>query len=400
MTSSCEIAVVGAGPYGLSTAAHLRGAGVSTRIFGRPMSTWRSNMPAGMFLKSEGFASNLSDPSGSYTLRRFCAETERPYGEMAHPVSLETFTAYGRWFQEHAVGEVDEREVVRVEADPFGFVVELADGDLVTARSVVVATGVLPFAYVPPQLRELPASLVTHASDHASFAALRGQEVAVVGAGQSALESAVLLHEEGGLPRLVVRASGLRWNPHPGDETRPLAERMRRPDSPLGRGWKFWGYSALTPSYRFLPEEKRVFLARTTLGPAGAWWLRERLAPDVPVWTGNELVAGQAENGGVLLTLATDHRRYDVHVDHVIAGTGYRVELDRLRLLAPELRARLDRVRGAPRLSRHFESSMPGLYFAGLPAANTFGPAMRFVCGSEVAARRITAHARRRTPGA
>jgi cation diffusion facilitator CzcD-associated flavoprotein CzcO len=399
VSTSCDVAVIGAGPYGLSIAAHLRTAKMRVRVFGSPMATWRSHMPAGMFLKSEGFASSLSDPSGRFTLRRFCVETGRPYGDIAHPVSLETFTAYGEWFRERAVGDVDEREVTRVDADPFGFLLVLSDGEVVSARAVVVATGVMPFAYVPPELRDLPESLVTHASAYASFDALRGREVAVVGAGQSALETAVLLREQGGIPQLVVRGPLLRWNPKPTD-TRPLAARLRDPDAPLGRGWKLWLYSTLTPSFRHLPEDRRIRIARTTLGPAGAWWLRERLTPEIPIWMGRRIVDVQAANGGARLTLgANGDGQRQLHVDHVIAGTGYRVELDRLSFLSPELRAQLERVRGAPRLSRHFESSCRGLYFAGLPAANTFGPAMRFVCGSTVAARRIAAHVRRRTPG-
>jgi lysine/ornithine N-monooxygenase len=399
VSTSCDVAVIGAGPYGLSIAAHLSAAKMRVRVFGSPMATWRSHMPAGMFLKSEGFASSLSDPSGRYTLRRFCLETGRPYGDIAHPVSLETFSAYGEWFRERAVGDVDEREVTRVDADPFGFLLELSDGEVVAARAVVVATGVMPFAYVPPELRDLPGSPVTHASAHASFEPFHGREVAVVGAGQSALETAVLLREQGGIPQLVVRGPLLRWNPKPAD-TRPLPARLRDPDAPLGRGWKLWLYSMLTPSFRHLPEDRRVRIARTTLGPAGAWWLRERLTPEIPVWMGRRIVDVQAAGGGLRLTLgANGDGPHDLRVDHVIAGTGYRVELDRLSFLSPELRAQLDRVQGAPRLSRHFESSCRGLYFAGLPAANTFGPAMRFVCGSEVAARRIAVHVRRRTPG-
>jgi cation diffusion facilitator CzcD-associated flavoprotein CzcO len=399
MTRSCEAAVVGAGPYGLSVAAHLKAANVPTRVFGRPMSTWRSHMPEGMFLKSEGFASSLSDPAERFTLRRFCAETGRSYGDVAHPVSLETFTAYGEWFRRHAVGDVDTREVVRVEADPFGFVLELDDGELVAARSVVVATGVMPFAYVPRELRGLPSALVTHASEHASFEQLRGREVAVVGGGQSALETAVLLREQGASPQLIVRAPLLRWNPRP-SHPRPLSARLREPDAPLGVGWKLWLYSTFTPSYRYLPEDRRVRIARTTLGPAGAWWLRDRLTDDVPIWMGHRIVDAAEDDARVRLMLAANGGEPQrLVVDHAIAGTGYRIDVDRLAFLAPELRAELDRVRGAPRLSRHFESSHPGLYFAGLPAAHMFGPAMRFVCGSEVAAGRIAAHVQRRTPG-
>src|SRR4051794_28368827 len=162
MSSSCEIAVVGAGPYGLSIAAHLRAAGVRTHVFGRPMDTWRSHMPEGMFLKSEGFASNLSDPHGRLTLRRFCAEQGHPYSKTGRPVPLGVFTAYGSWFQEHAVGEVDEREVIRLGADPYGFLIELDDAELVSAAGVVVATGVMPFAYLPPALLALTPALLTH----------------------------------------------------------------------------------------------------------------------------------------------------------------------------------------------------------------------------------------------
>jgi cation diffusion facilitator CzcD-associated flavoprotein CzcO len=392
MSSSCEVAVVGAGPYGLSIAAHLKATTGPVRIFGRPMNTWRSHMPEGMFLKSEGFASSLSDPGRRYTLRHFCAETGRDYNDVARPVSLDTFIAYGDWFRERAVGDVDERDVVRVEDDPFGFVLELADGELVAARSVVVATGVMPFAYVPAKLRGLPHGLVTHASEHASFEQLRGRRVAVVGGGQSALETAVLLREGGALPQLVVRAPGLRWNPRPAELPRPLFARLREPDAPLGIGWKLWVYSRLTPSFRFLPEDRRVRIARTTLGPAGAWWLRDRLKPDVPVVTGSRIVEASPVGDGVRLILANGGQPRELEVDHAIAGTGYRIDLERLTFLAPELRSQLELVRDAPKLSRHFESSRPGLYFAGLPAAHTFGPAMRFVCGTDVAARCIAAH--------
>jgi len=397
MSSSCEIAVVGAGPYGLSIAAHLRAAGVRTRVFGRPMDTWRSHMPEGMFLKSEGFASNLSDPHGRLTLRQFCVERGHPYSKTGRPVPLEVFTAYGSWFQEHAVGEVDEREVIRLDTDPYGFLLELDDAELVSAAGVVVATGVMPFTYLPPALLALPPALLTHASDHASFDHLRGRSVAVVGAGQSALESAVLLHEQGASVQLVARTAQLRWNPNPEQSPRPLVTRVRAPEGPLGAGWKLWAYSRFTTPYRLLPEEKRVELARTTLGPAGAWWLRPRLASDVAIWSGQQIVSAVSEGSRARLTITDGDTRRDLEVDHVIAGTGYRVDVDRLRFLTSAVRERLERVHGAPHLSAHFESSVPGLYFAGLPAANTFGPAMRFVCGTEIAAAKIAAHATRWT---
>jgi lysine/ornithine N-monooxygenase len=386
-----DVAVVGAGPYGLAVAAHLRPTGTALRTFGKPMETWNRHMPGGMFLKSEGFASTIADPAGELTLARFCRETGRSYADIGSPVSIETFRAYGAWFQQEAVSELEDVAVVRIAPADGGFVLQLATGEEMTARRVVLAVGVPQFAHVPPVLRDLPAELVSHTSAHDSLDAFRDREVAVVGAGQSALETTVLLCEAGARPTLVVRDRDVRWNPTPA----PTRSRLAPPMTPLGAGWKLSAYGAFQPAYRWFPTETRVRIARRTLGPAGAWWLRSRLTPDVQVLTGAALARASAVNGGVTIGLNAAHDR-ELHVEHVIAGTGYRVDLDRLSCLDAALAARLERVHGAPRLSAHFESSMPGLYFVGLPAANTFGPAMRFVCGAGFAARRVAAHLARR----
>ena len=386
-----DVAVVGAGPYGLAVAAHLRPTGLKLRAFGAPMDTWTRHMPEGMFLKSEGFASTIADPADELTLARFCRETGRSYADIGEPVSIETFRAYGAWFQREAVPELEDVAVVRIAPADGGFVLALGSGEELAARWVVLAVGVPQFAYVPPALRELPPELVSHTSEHASFERLRGREVAVVGRGQSAIETVVLLHEAGARPTLVVRGKHLRWNPDP----QPTRSRLAPPMTGLGAGWKLSAYETFQPAYRFFPAKTRVRIARETLGPAGAWWLRSRLTPDVPVLTGATLERASADDDGVTIGLNGTHNG-ELHVEHVIAGTGYRVDLDRLAWLDPALRARLERVHGAPRLSGHFESSVPGLYFVGLPAANTFGPAMRFVYGSRFAARRLAGRLARR----
>ena len=101
-----DVAIIGAGPYGLSLAAHLQAAGVSYRQFGLPMNQWQTTMPRGMYLKSQGLALNLSSPDRTHTLEAFCAATGRPYQDRGLPVSLETFTAYGLWFQQELVREL------------------------------------------------------------------------------------------------------------------------------------------------------------------------------------------------------------------------------------------------------------------------------------------------------
>ena len=90
-----DIAVIGAGPYGLSIAAHLTAAGLSFRSFGTPMETWRQQMPRGMKLKSEGFASNLYDPTDSFRLKDYCAEQGLDYADIGLPVPVDVFCRYG-----------------------------------------------------------------------------------------------------------------------------------------------------------------------------------------------------------------------------------------------------------------------------------------------------------------
>src|ERR1700726_3219033 len=126
-----EIAIIGAGPYGLSVAAHLRGLGVPFRIFGRPMDSWVAHMPKGMMLKSDGFASDIYDPEGDFTLKHFCSERGIEYSDTGVPVRLETFAAYGLAFWERMVPELEDKLVVGLDRLPDGFVLRLDDGEMV-----------------------------------------------------------------------------------------------------------------------------------------------------------------------------------------------------------------------------------------------------------------------------
>ena len=76
--------------------------------------------------------------------------------------------------------------------------------------------------------------------------------------------------------------------------------------------------------------------------------------------------------------------------DHVLLGTGFSVDVSRYEFLAPEITRSLYQVEGYPQLARGFESSVPGLHFMGAPAARSFGPLMRFVSGTQFAARALT----------
>ncbi|WP_405010596.1 FAD-dependent oxidoreductase [Kitasatospora sp. NBC_01539] len=387
--------VVGAGPYGLAAAAHLRGRGVDVRVFGEPMDGWRSAMPRGMYLKSTPRASNISDPSGAWTLADFRISRGQPPVGDRYAIPVDEFVAYGEWFQRNRVPDVERTEVVSVTSGPRGFRLELGTGEELTTGAVVVAAGLRPYARVPSVLAAaVDAGLASHTSHHADLGVFAGRRVAVVGAGQSALESAALLHEAGASPTVVARRPQLAFGTPPVTDLvddRPLTSRLAEPGSVLGPGWPLRAYAGIPWAFRHLSDGARELRVRTVLGPAGAWWLRERVDGRFRVLTGHTVEDAEVRPDGVRLRLHGPDRD-ELVVDHVLAATGYRVDVDRLDLLDAGLRRAVRRAPGgAPRLTPGFESSVPGLYFTGLTAADTFGPVMRFVCGTAFAGRRVGA---------
>jgi NADPH-dependent 2,4-dienoyl-CoA reductase/sulfur reductase-like enzyme len=387
-----EVAVVGAGPYGLSLAAHLNAAGIQTRVFGRPMDSWRNHMPEGMLLKSDPFASNLSDPKDFCTLARFSEEQSLPYSEN-EPVKLDTFCRYGLDFQKRCVPRLAEVHVSTIERSGSEFIIGLDDGGKVSARRVVVAIGVGPFRYVPEILGAVPGGFVSHSFDHHDLSGFSGVRVAVVGGGASAIDLAGLLHERGCDVTLVSRRAKLRFTGRSSQHNGPdaLWRRMRHPPSGLGPGLRSRFSTDAPLLIHMLPKRLRFEFVRRHLGPAASGVMKDKVVGRVLLLLGRELLVAAVEDSGVALTLSRKNGGQDVlRVDHVIAATGFRVDLSRLTLLSPSLRRDIAEYRGAPILTRHFESSVPGLYFIGLTAAASFGPLMRFTFGARYAARRLT----------
>lgn len=387
MNNKTDLAIVGAGPYGLSLAAHLRAGAADYRHFGIPMRLWQAAMPRGMFLKSEGFASNLSDPESTHTLEAFCKAAGRPYANIGLPVPLDTFVSYGQWFQSELGLPVEEVLVTGIAQQDDGFELNLDSGERIRARKVVVAIGVEHFAHLPEALSKLPSTLCTHSSAHSDLAAFRGQEVIVVGAGQSALESAALLHENGAAVQLLVRKQVVAWNGEPLPRDRSLLQRLRVPEAGLGAGRRLWFYSNYPDLFRRLPRNIRVDKARTVLGPGGAFWLRSRVEGQFPALVGHSLTWAEPQDGRARLGVAAPGGvSRELEADHVIAATGYRVDLTRLKFLPAAIRSRLRTIAGSPAVGHDYQSSVAGLYFIGPAVAPTFGPVMRFVFGTRHAA--------------
>jgi cation diffusion facilitator CzcD-associated flavoprotein CzcO len=390
------VAVIGAGPFGLSTAAHLRARGIPVRVFGEPMVSWRDHMPEGMLLKSTPAASSLDAPQPGHTIADYCdAAGIRRLVTDEDIIPVETFIAYGEWFQQKLVPELERVRVVSVDRrGGEGFELKLDSGESFTARAVVVATGLYGLAHLPPELGgaaadgPTPTGPVSHSSQHHDLTRFSGKELIVVGAGQSALETAALAAEAGARVRVVSRGRGRVAFGAP-----PWKQPKLRPESPFGRAWSLWALSYYPHPYRYLPAETRHYLVRRVLGPLGAWWLRDRFEGKVEVSEVSGIVRADVSDGRPVLSVQTlGGRTEEVSADHVIAATGYRVDIAAMDFLGHELRTELEVSRGTPKLGAGYRSSVPGLYFTGLPAAASYGPVMRFVCGTEFASPRLAKH--------
>jgi cation diffusion facilitator CzcD-associated flavoprotein CzcO len=356
------------------------------------MSFWEQQMPRGMLLRSPYVASNLSDPERALTLDSYQSDNRN---EVPQPVALEQFVDYGRWFQRHATRQLDTRDAVRIETpNGDGFRIELDDGEQLIAKRVVVAAGIRPFARRPREFRELPSELASHASEHRDLGGFVGRRVVVVGGGQSALESAALLHESDAETEVLVRHPRiyyLRRVPRL-HNLGPLTKALFAP-AEVGPA----GISKFVSAprwYRRLPRRLQDRWSVRSLRPAGAAWLEPRLE-QVPIHAGRHVT--HARTLGEQLELTLDNGETSI-CDHVLLATGYEVDISRYPFLPDSLLARVERVGGYPRLSTGFETSVPGLYFLGAPSAWSYGPLMRFVAGTEFAAPMLTKHIMKSQP--
>jgi FAD-dependent urate hydroxylase len=382
MIEQYDAAVIGAGPYGLSTAAHLLGRGLKVAIYGKPLELWRNHMPKGMRLRSHWWATNLADPKNEYGFDRFSRESSY---RKCYPEPIDAFIDYAQWFQQRAVPNIDETYVSSIERVDHHFLLTLADGRQVQSDAVVMAVGLSYFAYRPDEFSDLPPEFASHSSEQNDCSRFQGKRVMVIGGGQSALEYSALLHEAGATVHSISRRP-IDWLSPDREGRRTLLERMRAPRSGIAPGWVNWGLERMPYLFNRLPQQKKDRWLRPYLSAGVSAWVRDRVVGKVILHEGRTVTSVRLVNGTVEATLSDGDI---ITVDHVILATGYKVDVERLRMIDRSLRGEIKSYEGAPVLNSWFESSMPGLYFIGIASLNAFGPLYRFVAGCKAAAPRV-----------
>lgn len=384
-----DVAIIGAGPYGLSAGAHLKASGINVRVFGEPMQFWAKKMPEGMLLRSPRVASNISDPTHIYSLEAYEAASGRP---PSAPVPLETFVEYGQWFHKQLGSDIDQRNVSQIRAEHNGFTVTLNDGEETRCQRVIVATGIGPFQYKPKVFEHLDPMLASHCYEGRNIRSFAGKRVAVIGAGQSALESAALLHEAGAEVEIIAKISQLRWiGRHPWLHNLGPISTLLYSQHDVGPA----GISrlvAMPKVVHHIPLKLRDRIRTRAVRPAGSKWLPERLTK-VKISTGRMVTEASSKGHEVTMKLNDGSER---SVDHVLMGTGYSVDIRKYEFMPPDLLSKIRLFDGYPVLSSGLCSSVPGIHFIGAPAARSFGPLLYFVAGTEFASRELTSHIARR----
>src|SRR5436305_901102 len=333
MKTGYAVGVVGAGPYGLSTAAHLLGQGLRVAVFGRTLEMWREHMPGGMLLRSHWWATNLSDPRHAYGFARFFAESQ---WDRVYPLPIEAFIDYGCWFQQRAVPQVEETYVASVEYRNGRFLLTLEDGREVESGAVVMAVGLYYYANRPEPYASIPDGLVSHSFEHRDFRRFAGRDVIVIGGGQSGVEFAALLHEAGAAVQVVSRRP-INWLPPDRTETRGALARLLAPAAGIAPGWVNWVWDHRPYLfYRFPQSWKDRYNA--SYPPGANDWLRTRVLGKIALHEGRTVANVDVANGRVAATLSDGAR---LSADHVLLATGYRVNVNRLPMLHPSLRAEL-----------------------------------------------------------
>jgi cation diffusion facilitator CzcD-associated flavoprotein CzcO len=383
---STDLLIIGAGPFGLSMAAHARHLGIEHIIVGKPMHFWRAHMPDGMYLRSD--TSWHLDPEAIDTIEAFL-HARGVTRAQATPLSRELYLEYAHWFQDRKHIEPVQRSIERLDAGGGDrrFRATLDDGRAIEADNVLLALGFAYFKHVPDDLAMLlPAGCFEHTCDFVDFADVRGRRFLIVGGRQSAFEWAALMAEAGAATVHVAhRHDSPAFVTSDWEWVDPLVNRLF--ENP---GW----YTRLSKADQEGISHRLWSEGRLKLEP----WLAPRVHRDsIRIWPETRLTACVESNRAFAVTLRGVHDTQVVEVDQIVLATGYKVDAGRVPLLARgNLLPRLVTDNGVPVLDEHLQSSIPGLYMTSLTAVRDFGPFLGFTVAVRASAKLVGDAIRRR----
>jgi thioredoxin reductase len=357
------------------------------------MAFWKNNMPGGMLLRSKNEASNIAAPQKHLSIAAY----EKTLGrKIADPVPIEDFIAYGEWFQKQVAPNLDTRHVQNITHNGNCFELAMDDGEKVRAKSVILALGIGLFSQRPEQFAGIPRELAPHSSELSDFSRFKGKRVAVIGRGQSALESAALLHETGAEVQILTRDPALIFRPYAWRKhifrkltSGPLLGLSYRIIPPTDLGDVITARKMANPDlFRRQTTEVQEQLLRACARPIGAYWLEPRLK-QVAVKTSVSVIRAAIDGTGLQLELSNGTKD---RVDFVVLATGYKVDVSRYNILDSSLKRQIQmRPDGYPVLDTNLQTSVNGLYMAGVIGEKTLGPTLRFVTGTSNAGPRLAA---------
>lgn len=365
-----DLVVIGAGPFGVAAAAEAKAKGINYVLVGKPLKFWKESMPDFMLLRSPFIASSLYDPEGKLSLKKFYDLKGRKHTK-GTPVPFKIYLEYLDWYMENAKLSVIDAEVESVNKNNSGeFEVSTSNGEKIVAKTVIVAVGNPPFATVPKELNGINKKYITHTRDIPEFGHLAGKDVLVVGAGQSALEACYGLIRSGAKVKLSHRQKGIYWHNIPLRINVPLLHFFVA--CPTVLEWVPY----------FIRKPVSDYVTQATVDK----WLREKVEGKLEEYR-NTSISGAQEIGDKVKVKFSNGQ--SVEVDHIVLGTGYSVDIKNLDILDNNLLQGLVAKDGYPVINGDLESTVPGLFFTGLPAKGRFGPTFNFIFASGSGAKRV-----------
>ena len=367
---NCDLLVIGAGPYGVATAAYAKSRGLDVIVCGKFMEFWKRSMPDGLLLRSD--EKWHLDAEQIHTFKEFIKEAGYTK-EQIEPIPISVFLEYADWFRDRKELEIRDCYVTELSGSEGAFKAKIDSGHAIGAERVVVAPGYRCFRKLPDDVvKLLPDGSFKHTSDHKNFEELKGKRCLIIGGRQSAYESAALIAE---LPAEKVFMSHRHKMPKfiPSDWS--VLEEMAEYTSNEPSWWR-----RLDPSAREQFVGRGVEAGRLRLEP----WLWPRIEKgNVEIFEETALENASRSTGGIQVRLSSGK---EFEVDQVVLATGYEVDVRKLPFLSGALKDRLKTEEGSPLLDEGMQASVSGLYFVGMIAARQFSLVFGFTRGCPTAA--------------